>query len=138
MGATLGGARDRADVERGLTQSTAHWEHYGFGYWLWRDRASGSPVARGGLAWTLVEREQAVEVGWAVVPERWGEGIATGLGAASLAAAGLLDIPEVVAMALVENTASRRVMEKLGMRYDRDFDHGRWGRHALYRRSTDR
>jgi RimJ/RimL family protein N-acetyltransferase len=79
-----------------------------------------------------VEDEPVVEVGWAVRPDRWGEGLATELGACSLQVAARLGIPQVVAYALPHNVASRRVMEKLGMRYDRDFVHG-WGSHALYR-----
>ena len=132
VGRTLGGVRDRGEVEAWLRDHRDHWQRHGYGYWTWRDRASGEPVARGGLGTATVEGEPFVELGWAVLPEHWGRGIATELGGASMRVAAQRGITRVVAFALVGNRASRRVMEKLGMRYDRDFEHGPWGTHALY------
>jgi ribosomal-protein-alanine N-acetyltransferase len=136
VGATLGGTCDRAEVEEIAAYHAMTWARDGIGYRLWRDRATGVAVARGGLAREEVEGEPVVEIGWAVVPERWGEGIATELAAASVGEAAALGIAEVVAFTLPENLPSRRVMEKLGMTYDRTFVHGRWGPHVLYRRRT--
>jgi [ribosomal protein S5]-alanine N-acetyltransferase len=132
VGETLGGVRDRAQVEAFLRDHEKHWQRHGYGYWTWRERASGEPVARGGLGNFTVEGEPVVELAWAVLPERWGQGIATELGAASMRAAAQLGMTRVVACTLVGNRASRRVMEKLGMRYDRDFEKRPWGTHALY------
>jgi RimJ/RimL family protein N-acetyltransferase len=132
VGATLGGVLAPAAVAEILASHREHWRRHGFGYRIWRDRATGEPVARGGLACATVEGEDVVEVGWAVRADRWGEGIATELGAASLEEAAGLGIGRVVAFTMIDNAASRRVMEKLGMAYDRTFVHGRWGPHALY------
>jgi ribosomal-protein-alanine N-acetyltransferase len=132
VGRTLGGVRDRAEVEAWLRDHRDHWQRHGYGYWTWRDSERGEPVARGGLGSAVVEGEPFVELGWAVLPERWGQGLATELGGASMRVAAQRGITRVVAFALVGNRASRRVMEKLGMRYDRDFEHGPWGAHALY------
>ena len=132
VGETLGGVRGEEEVAEILAAHRAHWAREGFGYWIWRDRASGEPIARGGLSRASVQGEPVVEVGWAVRPDPGGEGLATELGACSLQVAARLGIPQVVAYALPHNVASRRVMEKLGMRYDREFIHG-WGSHALYR-----
>jgi ribosomal-protein-alanine N-acetyltransferase len=136
VGATLGGVRHGAEVQEWLRRDLERWERHGFGCRIWRDRATGEPVARGGLNATTVEGEPVVELAWAVVPERWGEGIATALGAASIAEATRLGIGQVVACALPHNAASRRVMEKLGLTYDRTFEHGVWGPHVLYRLET--
>jgi len=43
----------------------------------------------------------------------------------------LLRDPRVVAFTMPGNAASRRVMEKLGMTYEKTFEHGRWGPHVL-------
>jgi RimJ/RimL family protein N-acetyltransferase len=132
VAATLGGVQERAEVAARLDTQIAAWARDGFGPRAWRDRTSGEIVARGGLASAVLDREPVVEIGWAVVAERWGEGIATELGAASVGEAATLGIPEVVAFTLPHNTASRRVMEKLGMAYDRVFEHA-MDAHVLYR-----
>jgi [ribosomal protein S5]-alanine N-acetyltransferase len=133
VGATLGGvcAPDRAAEI--LQMHRAHWAREGFGYWIWRELATGEPVARGGMQRAMVDGEPVVELGWAVRSDRWGRGLATELAAATMATAAGLGMSQVVAYTLPHNTASRRVMEKLGMRYDRTFVHGRWGPHVLYR-----
>ncbi len=64
-----------------------------------------------------------IEVGWSVTPARWGEGLATEAAAASLAwGFDVCELDEIVSFTMPRNTASRRVMEKLGMAYVRDFD----------------
>jgi RimJ/RimL family protein N-acetyltransferase len=137
VGATLGGVRDRAAVEKLIALHRAECARDGFGFWIWRDRATGEPVARGGVRRTTVEGDEVVEVGWSVRPDRWGHGIATELGAASLRVAADHGIAAVVAFTLPHNVASRRVMEKLGMVYDRTFEHGPWGPHVLYLAQVD-
>ncbi|MDQ6804726.1 MAG: GNAT family N-acetyltransferase [Actinomycetota bacterium] len=116
-----------------LSDKLNHWDRYGFGLWLLRDRATGIMVGRGGLQHTVVGRDGEVEAGWAIVPERWGEGLATELAHACTAVGfGKLALEEIIAMALPTNLASRRVMEKAGFAYDRDVKH-RGIAHVLYR-----
>jgi RimJ/RimL family protein N-acetyltransferase len=102
-----------------------HWERFGFGMWLMRDRETGEMVGRGGLQWTFyVEDLDEVEVGWSVVPERWGEGLATELALASIDVAfGPLGLERIIAFTTPDNVASRRVMDKSGFSYDRDILH---------------
>ena len=138
VGRTLGGVRTRAQAAELLEHHRASWERDGFNYWIWRERATGEPVARGGASRATVEGEPVVEIGWAVRADRWGEGFASELGRASMEAARSLGIGEVVAYTLTDNHASRRVMEKLGMVFDRVFEHGPWGPHALYRATISR
>lgn len=128
---TLGGARGRAQVQEVLAEAADHWRRWGFGRWLLQDgqRAVGTvKLARWGTA-GLAE----VELGYALFPEFWGAGYATE------AASGALDfgrdvagLREVVAFALVSNTASFAVMQRLGFRHDRDLDLPA-GPHALHR-----
>jgi ribosomal-protein-alanine N-acetyltransferase len=120
-------------IIRGLERQIAHWDRHGFGMWLLRDRAEGHTVGRGGLQWTKVEGRDAVEVGWTITPERWGQGLATELARLSLdLAQDPLAIHEVVAFTLPDNLASRRVMEKAGLTLDRDIIHA-GAPHVLYR-----
>jgi len=89
----------------------------------------------------------AVEVGWRLARDAWGNGYATeGAQAALHFAFDELALDEVVAMSVVPNTPSHRVMDRIGMIRDdsADFDHPRvpqdWAlkRHILHRipRST--
>jgi RimJ/RimL family protein N-acetyltransferase len=138
VGRTLGGVRDRMQAADILALHRGHWAREGFGYWIWRERQTGEPVARGGLQRTMVEDELVYELGWAVLPERWGHGYATEVGRASAEVAARLGLEPVVAYTMPHNTASRRVMEKLGMRYDKTFVHGPYGPHVLYRATMRR
>ena len=77
-----------------------------------------------------------VENGWTVDPDRWGQGPATELDAASVAHAfGPLGLAEVVSFTLIENRASRRVMEKLGFAYEGETEYAGLP-HVLYRLSA--
>jgi [ribosomal protein S5]-alanine N-acetyltransferase len=132
-----------ADVptEQQVVDSTAekerHWSRYGFGMWLARDRATGEMVGRGGLQWTYIASLNEVEAGWAIVPERWGRGLATEMAHAAIGVAfGPLELHEIVAFALPDNAASRRVMEKTGFVFDGEIVHG-GVRHVLYRLHAD-
>ncbi len=117
-----------------LDEKLEHWARYGFGLWLLRDRATGKMVGRGGLQHATVAGEEAVEVAWAIVPERWRQGLATELAnAAARVAFDDLGLEEIVAFTLPDNTASRRVMEKAGFAYDRDIERAGLP-HVLYRR----
>ena len=136
VGETMGGVRNPDQVAEILAGHRQAWERDGFGYWIWRDRQTGEPIARGGPDRAEVEGEPVVELGWVVASHRWGEGLATEIGRASIDAAARLGIEEVVAYTLPHNQGSRRVMEKLGMTYDRTFVHGPWGPHVLYRVAT--
>ncbi|MCA9566077.1 MAG: GNAT family N-acetyltransferase, partial [Myxococcales bacterium] len=83
-----------------------------------------------------------VEVGWRLARKHWGVGLATeGARAVVRYAFTELELAELVSFTSVENRASRRVMEKLGMARNPgdDFDHPRLEaghrlrRHVLYR-----
>jgi RimJ/RimL family protein N-acetyltransferase len=80
------------------------------------------------------------EVGWRLLPQWWGLGIATEGARASIAHGfDVVGLPEILSFTVVTNTRSLAVMERIGMRPDGEFDHPRaepdahWRRHALYR-----
>jgi RimJ/RimL family protein N-acetyltransferase len=126
-----------ADVLDSLRAKIEHWERHDFGMWLARDRATGEMVGRAGLQYTYSPGLEEVEAGWAIVPERWGQGLATELAWASIDAAfGKLEMRDIVALALPDNLASRRVMEKTGFVYEREAIHAGLP-HVLYRRRPD-
>jgi [ribosomal protein S5]-alanine N-acetyltransferase len=123
------------EVAANMVAKQRHWERHGFGLWTLYDRVAGSFVGRGGLQHTNATGHEEVEAGWAIVPERWGQGLATELADAAMEVGlGPLGLSSVIAYTLPGNIASRRVMEKAGFGYERDIE---WAglRHVLYRRA---
>jgi len=65
-----------------------------------------------------------VEIGWRVLPEYWGQGLATEAATAVLGYGfETCAFDRVVAVAQPANRPSIRVMEKLGMRFEANFVH---------------
>jgi RimJ/RimL family protein N-acetyltransferase len=132
VGATLGGATDLAGTRRRLRAFLADWETVGYGPWLFRE-AGGECAGVGGLRPVEVEGEAAVEVLYALRPAYWGRGLGSEMARAIVARArDPLGLGELVCFTLPDNRASRRVMEKVGFRYERDFVR-RGLPHVLYR-----
>ena len=84
----------------------------------------------------------AIEVGWRLLPEFWGQGYATEGAEASLRYGfDILRLGQIVSITVPANIRSKRVIEKLGMHTDSkdDFDHPKLPedhklrRHVLYR-----
>lgn len=107
------------DVERTRRSVARYIEHertHGFSLWAVLDRGSGEFIGSCGLV--LVEgKGPEVELAYHFTPPSWGHGYATEAARASLAygfeEAGL---ERIIAICAPEHTASRRVMEKSGMR----------------------
>ena len=120
-----------ADIDRILSHDLRHWELHGFGPWALSLRTTDEFVGRAGLAWTRVERRPAVELPWSLLPSFQGMGLATEAASAAVMIAREIGLKRLVSLALVDNVASRRVMEKAGLTYRRDIEH--FGLpHALY------
>jgi RimJ/RimL family protein N-acetyltransferase len=125
-------AISREECRGWAERDAAHWVAHGFGSWL--ILRGEVPVAHGGLRHTLAGGRSEVEIGWAVAREQWGTGVATAIGRWSLAAASEAGIDRVIALTRADNSASRRVMEKIGLRYERELVHAGLP-HVLYRNS---
>lgn len=131
--ATLGGVRGDDVSAEILTQLVAHWDEHRFGYWIARDLESGAFIGRGGLRRVIVGGTSEVEIGYALMPEHWGRGLAGELARECVRVGfDLLGEPALVAFTLPTNAASRRIVERLGFAYERDLI---WAGmpHVLYR-----
>jgi [ribosomal protein S5]-alanine N-acetyltransferase len=129
---TLGGVQTREHWESFLRKDIAHWEVHDFGPWHAFERSTDQLVGRIGSHVTVVEGVLEVELAWAVHPDHWGQGYAAELAIPARDLVFSRGIRSVVAFTLPDNTASRRVMEKLGMTYERDIVHADLP-HVLYR-----
>jgi RimJ/RimL family protein N-acetyltransferase len=126
-----------AQVRSLLVRDADHWKRRKWGPWVVRDAGTGRMVGRAGLRALEVGGAEEVEVAWAIAADRWGAGLATEMGAEALRVAfEALELPGVVAVTLPDNAASRRVMEKLGLTYERDVEHAGLP-HVLHRLTRD-
>jgi ribosomal-protein-alanine N-acetyltransferase len=123
-----------------------HLEREGWGLWAVEIVGRASFIGFVGLARPSFDEHftPAVEVGWRLVREHWGNGYATEAGRASLAYGfDDLGLDEIVSFTSRINEPSRRVMERLRMQHDPadDFEHPRvpvgdpLRPHVLYRLS---
>jgi [ribosomal protein S5]-alanine N-acetyltransferase len=119
-----------ADPHALLVRDLRHWEQHGWGVWVVED--GDAFAGRAGLNSTRVAGDPAVELAWALVGAAQGRGLATHAALAAVAEARRLGLEEVVSFTLPDNLASRRVMEKAGLAFDRDITHGGVP-HVLYR-----
>ena len=119
-----------------IRQTVEHWEQHGFGLWAFRRKTDGHFIGRGGLKIYQIEGKDVIGLAYAVLSDYWNQGFATEMGHASLEVGfGRLGLPEIASWTLPINLASQRVMEKLGFRYERDFEFAGL-RHRLYRISA--
>ncbi len=140
----LTGALTREESDAYVARAEKHFAEVG--YCKWAVEAPGVSAFIGAVGLTRVRFEAAftpaVEVAWRLGRQHWGKGYA-----AEAARAAIRDgfdrggLREIVAMTALGNTASMRVMERVGMTRSLEFDyHGHpegslLRRHVLYRLS---
>ena len=106
-----------------IRQSVEHWQQHGFGFWVFRRRSDGRFVGRGGLKTYQIDGKDTIGLAYAVLSDFWNQGFATEMARASLEIGfGRLGFPEICSWTLPTNLISQRIMEKLGFRYERDFE----------------
>lgn len=100
----------------------AHFAEHGYG--LWALEAGGTFVGFTGLVWQTYPASftPALEVGWRLARSAWGHGYATEAATAALAR-GLQEVDSVVSTTALTNLRSQRVMQRLGLRRELEFDH---------------
>lgn len=113
-----------------IEEEEANFEHRGFGLWAVERTRDRRLLGFTGLATSEFGAPfcPAVDIGWQLAYEAWGQGYATEGAAAALAFAfDELELSEVVAHTTRLNYRSRAVMCRLGMTHDHvdDFD-GPW------------
>jgi len=103
----------RQDLEKRMATTTDP-----LGYWIVELKENHAFV--GWMALKQLDDEPVLEIGYRFLENYWGQGYATEGGRKILEYAFLtLSVERVAAIAMEENRASTRVMEKLGMRYRR-------------------
>lgn len=116
--------KTRDEAAKWIAWNEANYARHGYGLWI-VETHDGEFLGDCGLTWQKTNGESAeLEVGYHVRTDRQGAGYATEAAAACRDfARDTLKSPRLVAIIHPENTASRRVAEKLGMQ-PVDEDHG--------------
>lgn len=99
-------------VEIGLTQ----WDEKGYGWWAVELKDEGDLIGWCGL--NYLEEMDEIEVLYLIGEEYWGRGLATEAARAAVQYAfEVVGIDGLVGIIHIENIASRRVLEKIGLSY---------------------
>lgn len=143
VGDWLGGPFDRAESDAAIDRVNAHIAEHGFGFWAVERQSDQRLIGMLGLKHMAPELPPApaIEVGWRLAPDAWGQGFASEAAAAALDW-GFAHLPadEIIAITAVGNFRSRAVMQRIGMveHPERGFDHPNLAedhplrRHVLY------
>ncbi len=140
--ATIGPVMTRAQSDAFMNRITHHFAEHGYGVWC----VEFEGRVLGYTGFMVPWFRDGVEIGWRIRSDHWGRGIAPEAARECLRH-GFEDLgfDEVISFTAVTNTKSRRVMSKIGLRYDpdSDFDHpsvpaeNPLQPHVLYRLTKD-
>jgi RimJ/RimL family protein N-acetyltransferase len=135
--ARIGGPRTEAQTAQYLADNLRHWSEHGFGLWVLRE-LDRDPVAGLSMLRRLhLDGQVELELGYALYPSLWGRGLATEVAAACVAHA-RDDLRSESVVALVEpgHRRSERVLEKVGLHFEREVTVDGTAR-SLFRRRFD-
>lgn len=105
------------ETRASIARVQARWAEWGYSWWALIEATSGDVVGAGCIQHLGRERANPLEIGWRLHPEHWGRGYAIEAARRMAAfALGELNAPLLLAIRDPANTASGRVMDKLGMR----------------------
>jgi ribosomal-protein-alanine N-acetyltransferase len=106
------------EMEKAIRERISNYKKYGYGRWATILKHDMQFVGWAGLAY-LPEFDE-IDIGYRFLPQYWGTGIATEASRAILTYGfDTLELEKIIAIALKENKASIRVMEKIGMEFDK-------------------
>jgi ribosomal-protein-alanine N-acetyltransferase len=122
--AQLWGVRTEEQTAAYMDRNLRHWADHGFGLWILREGGGGAPVGRAVLRHLTIDGMDEVEIGYAFYQPYWGRGLATEIAARCVGLAEHeLRLAEIVGLTDPANLASRHVLEKVGLTYERDCVH---------------
>ena len=124
----LGGVQTPEEWSAAYQRVVGFQRDYGHTFWIIEERDSGAILGFCGIkrvnapgAGDLTGKH---EIGWRVVPESWGKGIAKEAAIASMDLAfDRFDAPQVIATTVPANAASQGLMKRLGMKRREELDY---------------
>ncbi|MFT3793188.1 GNAT family N-acetyltransferase [Flavobacterium sp.] len=117
---------------RSFLENYNQYQKYGFGRWAVTEKMSGAFLGWCGLKYD--PNIDQTDIGFRFFRKHWNKGFATESASASLILGfGLYNQQTIVGRAMKENTASIKVLEKLGMAFESEFDFYRGHGGVIYR-----
>ena len=93
----------------------------------------GEVIGHVGVQHTTIDDRPEVELLWFIHPDHWNRGYATEMAREAVRVAiDVVGVEDLISYTVHGNAASRAVMEKLGMTYERELEHAELP-HVLYR-----
>lgn len=117
-----GTTRTAEDAARYIRSFETEWSERGFGLFAVELKQTRDLIGFTGLSWPgfLPEILPSVEIGWRFSKRNWGKGFASEAASAALSfGINELGITDIVSIYQIGNGASARIMQKLGMVFDR-------------------
>jgi RimJ/RimL family protein N-acetyltransferase len=109
----LGGVMERNDAWRSLASLAGHWALRGYGKWAVERKSDGAMMGRVGLI--NPEGWPALEVGWTLGRQYWGQGYATEAAAAAMRFGFLTQpVDRLISCIDANNLASQAVAKRIG------------------------
>jgi RimJ/RimL family protein N-acetyltransferase len=116
---------NREQMNQWLARNLAHQNEHGFGLFSVILKSESLLIGDCGLEIMQIDGVASTELGYDFRSDYWNRGFATEAASAVRDFAfGTLHIPRLISLIRVDNAASRRVSEKIGMRFDREVVRG--------------
>ncbi len=113
---------------------------YGIGRWAAIEKSSGEFIGWSGLKFmttTVNQHTNFYDVGYRLRPEFWGKGYATESAKAAIKFGFTkMNLNEIIGVANVDNTQSRKALEKCGLRFVEKFEFHLWQVHCDWLKIT--
>lgn len=115
----LSSPRTKEQTQTSLCKHIKQWQEYNFGMWAVNYKERDKMIGRCGLS--FLENTPEVELGYVFDKSFWNMGLATEASLATLKYGfETVRLHRIVAIAKPENIASIRVIQKVGMTYEKD------------------
>ncbi|MDM9380736.1 GNAT family N-acetyltransferase [Chlorogloeopsis sp. ULAP01] len=117
---SLTGILSASQTQEKIESFITSYKKFGFGKWAVILKESNELIGYCGIAVEQIDNKDETEIGYRLEPNFWGKGLATEAASAAIQYGfEQLKFPYILGIVERANTASVRVLEKLGMRYER-------------------
>ena len=114
----LGDVQTRDETAEGIARVQRRWETYGFSWWAVLLRGTDQVIGAACVQHLARNEDAPLEIGWRLAAAHHGKGYATEAGRAAMDYGfDRVGVDYLVAVTDVENVASQKVMQRLGMTY---------------------
>jgi len=115
-----GAARSDEQIRESIVRQQNYLRERGHCFWKLLLKPGGRLIGDCGLQPLDLDGASEIEIGWRLAKDQWGRGLATEAAHVALRhAVKYAHLERVIAIAMPENHVSLRIMEKLGMAFER-------------------